>query len=344
MKKLKIAQVAPMWFPVPPKKYGGTERIISFVTEGLVKKGHIVELFAPGDSITKAKLTSISSKGIIDQGVAWTDYWWNIFNHSKVFERADEFDIIHCHWHFMGAFFQRFTKTPVIHTLHNILKPNDFRWDILKEYQNDFNPVFISQSEKEDSPINFVKSNIVYNGIDITPFRFNPTPKDQLVWIARICPAKGTKEAIEIAKQLGMKLLMAGQLQPQHQEYFDKEIKPELNDNIQYLGELTEKELVELYGSAKAFLYPINWEEPFGLVMVEAMATGTPVVVFDRGSAREIVQDGKTGFIVKGIDGAVEAVKKIGQIKRKDCRALVEEKFTKEVMVDQYEKLYNKII
>lgn len=344
MKKLKIAQIAPMWFPVPPEKYGGTERIISFITEGMIKKGHTVELFAPGNSKTKAKLTALSDKGIIEQGVAWTDYWWNVFNHAKAFERAEEFDIIHCHWHFMGSFFQRFTKTPVVHTLHNILKPEDFRWQILKEYQNDFNPVFISQSEKDDSPINFKNNYIVYNGIDIAPFKFNSTPQDHLVWIARICPSKGAKEAIEIAKQLGMKLLMAGQLQPQHEEYFEKEIKPELNDNIRYLGELSEKEIAELYGSAKAFLYPINWEEPFGLVMVEAMACGTPVIVFDRGSAREIVEDGKTGFVVKGIAGAVEAVKKIDQIKREDCRKRVEDNFTKEVMVEEYEKLYYKVI
>jgi len=344
MRKLKIAQIAPLWFPIPPEKYGGTERIISFLTEELVKRGHDVTLFAPGDSKTKAKLVPFVKKGVISSGIAWQDYWWNLINHSIAFERAKEFDIIHSHWIIMGACFQRFVKTPVVHTMHNIPDKTHLRWEVLNYYKNDLNPVFISESEKNNSPVKFKNSWVVYNGIDLKPFNFNPKPKNHFIWIARICQAKGTKEAIQIAKKAGVKLLLAGQLQPHHQEYFEKEIKPELNSNIQYIGEISEKELSNFYGQGKVCLYPINWEEPFGLVMAESMACGTPVIVFDRGSAKEVVKDGKTGFIVNTIDEAVEAIKKIGQIDRNECRKRVEDNFSIKKMVDGYEKVYYDIL
>jgi glycosyltransferase involved in cell wall biosynthesis len=344
MKKLKIAQIAPLWFSIPPKKYGGIERIISFLTEDLVRRGHKVTLFASGDSKTKARLISLTKRSIIDRGVRWTDYWWNIFNHSVAFEKANEFDIIHCHWEMLGGFFQRFSKTPVLHTLHNIPSSETVRWETYKHYKNDLNLVFISKSERRNAPIKFKNSWIIYNGINTSQFKFNPHPKDHFIWIARVSRIKGTREAIEIAKKAGVKLLLAGQIQPQEQEYFNKEIKPELNQQIQYLGELSQEKLSSFYGSAKGCLYPIDWEEPFGLVMVEAMACGTPVIVFDRGSAREVIKDKKTGFIVKDINEAVKAVKKINQIKRSDCRRWVEDNFSKEKMVDDYERLYYKII
>ena len=343
-KKLRIAQVAPLWFPVPPKKYGGTERIISFLTEGLVKKGHKVTLFAPGDSKTKAKLVALIKKGIISLGATWKEFWWDIFNHSVAFQRAKEFDIIHCHWNLMGAFFQRFIKTPVVHTLHNIPSPSNLRWQIIKEYKNDIRAVFISKSEKRNSVVKFKHSWVVYNGINLSDFKFNPKPKNHFIWIARICPAKGTKEAIEIAKKAKIKLLLAGQIQPHYRQYFEKEIKPRLTSTIKYVGELPKEKLSKFYGSAKGCLYPIHWEEPFGLIMTESMACGTPVIVFDKGSAREVVKDGKTGFIVNNIKEAVEAIKRINEIDRKKCREWVEENFTKEKMVDNYEKLYYEIL
>jgi len=343
-KKLKIAQIAPLWFPIPPKKYGGTERIISAITEELVKRGHKVTLFAADESKTKAKLVPISRKGIISMGVSWGDYWWNLFCHSRAFEKAAEFDIIHCHWVINGIFFQKIVKTPVVHTLHNIPVPTDPRWRIFEYYKNDFNPVFISKSEKKNAPVKFKNSWVVYNGIDISSFKFNPKPKDHFIWIARICPAKGVKEAIEIAEKAKVKLLLAGQLQPHWKEYFDKEIKPRLNSQIKYLGEISQNEFSNFYGQAKGCLYPINWEEPFGLIMAESMACGTPVIVFDRGSAREVVKDGKTGFVVKNINEAVKAIKKIDQIDRRECRKRVEKKFTIKKMVDEYEKVYYEIL
>ena len=344
MRKLRIAQIAPVWYSIPPKKYGGIERIISFLTEELVKRGHKVTLFAPGNSKTKAKLVSLIKEGTISSGAKWTDYWWNLLNHSVAFERASDFDIIHCHWVMMGGFFQRFVKTPVLHTLHNIPPPKNQRWKVFEYYKNDLNPVFISKSERKNSPVRFKNNWVVYNGIDISQFKFNPKPKKHFIWIARICPAKGTKEAIKIAKKAKVRLLLAGQIQPQHKKYFQDEIEPELNSQIQYVGELSQKELSDFYESARACLYPINWEEPFGLIMTESMACGTPVIVFDRGSAREVVKNGKTGFVVKNIKEGIEAIKKIDQIDRKECTKHVEENFSIKKMIDGYERVYYDIL
>ncbi len=343
-KKLRIAQIAPLWFPIPPEKYGGIERIISFLTEELVKRGHEVTLFASGNSKTEAKLIPLTKKGLIHLEVAWQDYWFNLFNHSVAFEKANQFDIIHCHWGIIGGFFQKIVKTPVLQTMHNTPNAIDPRWKIFNHYKNDLNLVFISKSERKNAPVKIKNSWIVYNGMDISRFKFNPKSKEHFVWIARICEEKGTKEAIQIAKKAKVKLLLAGQIQPHHREYFRKEIKPELNSQIQYVGELSQKELSDFYGSAKGCLYPIRWKEPFGLVMTESMACGTPVIAFNRGSVPEVIKDGKTGFIVKSINEAVRAIKKIDQIDRRECRKWVEENFSVEKMVDNYEKVYQKIL
>ncbi len=343
-KKLKIAQIAPLWFPIPPQKYGGTERIVYYLTEGLIKRGHQVTLFASGDSKTRAKLVSLIKKHLIAKGVPWSDWWWNNLNYSSAFERAKEFDIIHSHWTSMGMFFQRLVKTPVLHTFHNIPSKNDHRWPVFAHYQKDSNIVFISQKQKENSPIRFKKEWVVYNGIDLSQFRFNPCSSDYFVWIGRICPAKGTHTAIKIAKKAEIKLILAGQIQPMYQEYFEKEIKPYLGTKIRYLGELSQKQLSPFYGPAKAFIYPLEWEEPFGLCLVESMACGTPVIAFRKGSIPEVIKDKKTGFVVDNIQETLRAIKKIDQVNRAECRQWVKKKFTIEKMVENYERIYYKIL
>lgn len=346
MRKLKIAQIAPLWFSIPPKKYGGIERIISYLTEGLIERGHEVWLFASGDSKTKAKLISVTKKGLIEQGIPWHDWWWNNFNYSFAFEiiKKEKFDIVHSHWNILGANFQRFVKTPVLHTLHNIPSKNDHRWKIFNYYKKDLNVVFISKSEKRNCPIKFKNSWIIYNGINLSDFNFNPKPKDHFIWIARVSPAKGIENAISVAEKLKLKLLLAGQLQPMMKDYFEQKIKPRLTNKIRYIGEISQERLSDFYGKARACLYPIEWEEPFGLIMAESQACGTPVIAFDRGSASEVIKNGKTGFVVKNINEMVQAVKKINQIKREDCRKWIEENFTVEKMVSNYEKLYYQIL
>jgi len=351
-RKLRIAQIAPLWFPIPPEKYGGTERIISYLTEGLVKKGHDVTLFASGDSKTKARLISVTKKHLIWRKISWQDWWWNNLNYAAAFEKAGEFDIIHSHWTPLGMYFQRLVKTPVLHTLHNIPIKTDHRWKIFEYYQKDSNVVFISKMERRNSPISFKREWVIYNGINLAQFKFNPQPKGHLIWIGRICEKKGIENAILVAKKIGMKLILAGQLQPQYEDYFKEKIRPHLSPKIKYLGELSQEELSDFYGKALCFLYPFEWQEPFGLCMAEAMACGTPVITFDRGSAKEVVKNGKTGFVIpffdkgkkKNIKGLIEAVKQIDKIKREGCRKWVEQNFTIEKMVDEYEKIYYQLV
>ena len=350
-RKLKIAQIAPLWFPIPPKKYGGTERIIYYLTEGLVKRGHDVTLFASGDSKTSAKLSSVTKKGLIKKGISWQDWWWNSFNHSFAFKKAKKFDIIHCHWTPMGMFFQDFVKTPVLNTFHNIPKKTDQRWTIFRQLQKS-NIIFISEKEKKNSPVRFRKEWVIYNGVDTKKFKFKNKSGNYFLWVGRVCQDKGIENAILAAKKTGIKLLLAGQLQPMYQDYFRKKVKPFLNSRIQYIGEKNQKELISLYQNAQALLYPIQWQEPFGLAMAESQACGTPVIAFDRGSVSEVVKNNKTGFVVpfhdkkgkKNISGLVKAIKNIDKIKREDCRKWVEDNFTQEIMVKNYEKLYYKIL
>jgi glycosyltransferase involved in cell wall biosynthesis len=343
MRRLKIAQIAPLWFSIPPKKYGGTERIIYHLTEGLIERGHKVALFASGDSKTRAKLFWVTKRGLISRGISWQDWWWNNLNYSLAFERAKNFDIVHSHWTPLGMFFQNFVKTPVLHTFHNIPPKNDHRWEVLK-YFKDSNVVFVSKKERENSPVRFKKEYVVYNGIDISLFKFNKKPKDYFIWVGRISPAKGTEEAVLIAKKAKVKLILIGQLQPMYEDYFKKKIKPHLNEKIKYIGEIAQEKLVHYYRNAKGFIFPLQWEEPFGLCLIEAMACGTPVIAFPKGSIPEIVKNGETGFIVKNIKEAVEAIKMVDKIKREDCRIWVKENFTIEKMVENYEKIYYQIL
>jgi glycosyltransferase involved in cell wall biosynthesis len=341
--RLKIAQIAPLWFPIPPKKYGGTERIIFYLTEELIKRGHDLTLFASGDSKTKAKLILVTKRGLISRGIPWQDWWWNNLNYSLAFEKAKRFDIIHSHWTPLGMFFQKLVKTPVLHTFHNLPPKDDHRWEVLK-YFRDSNVVFISKKERENSPVRFKREYVVYNGIDISQFKFKKKPKDYFLWVGRISPAKGTEEAVIIAKKAKVKLILVGQLQPMYEDYFERKIRPNLNEKIKYLGELTQKRLIFYYQNAKGFLFPLQWEEPFGLCLIEAMACGTPVIAFSKGSIPEVVKDKKTGFIVKNIEEAVEAIKTVDKIKREDCREWVKENFSLEKMVENYERIYYQLL
>lgn len=340
---MKIAHIAPLWYNIPPTKYGGTEKVISYLVDDLVDRGHEVTLFATGNSKTKAKLVSTRDVSLVESGIPWRDSFANTDNVATAFRQAGEFDVIHSHLQLTGAFFAQFTKTPVLHTMHNIPGLTDWRWDLLGKYKDIYNPVFISRKQQELSPVVFPHSWVAYNGIDISIYEFNDKPEDYYIWIGLVTKAKGIENAIAAAKKSGIKLILAGKVDETNQEYFDKSIKPELNDKIQFIGELGGKTLTDYYKNAKGLIYPINWHEPFGLVIVEAMASGTPVIAYAKGSVPEIVQDSVNGFIVDSIDGVIEAVNKIETIDRKKCRETVERKFTKERMTDAYEVIYKEL-
>ncbi|MBU1159592.1 glycosyltransferase family 4 protein [Patescibacteria group bacterium] len=355
MKKLRIAQIAPLWITIPPLKYGGIERIIAMLCNSLSDKGHEVTLFASPGSTAKGKLISVFEKPLLDANIPWSNPIWNLRNLSLAIEMANDgkFDIIHSHLDLWALFFHNLTKTPVIHTMHNPLyrtnadANKDDRLRLFMEEAKRTNITFISQSAKNQAMLEFPKkrSRIIYNGIDLSHFKFNKKGGDHFVWIARMNKHKGVENAIAAAEKLGAKLLLAGRIDPTQTEYFDTYIKPHLNEKIKYVGELTEEQLSDFYGPAKACLYPIEWEEPFGLVVAESMACGTPVIAYHRGSMPELIEDGKSGFVIdSNIDLLVEKMKKIGQINRVLVRQQVEEKFSKERMVDDYEKAYYEII
>ncbi len=348
-KKLRIAQIAPLWLTIPPLKYGGIERIIAMLCNGLVKKGHKVTLFAAPGSKTKAKLITVFPKPLLEAKISWTNPIWNLRNLSKVFEIANkgEFDIIHSHLDLWTLFFHGLTKTPVLHTMHNPLyrtnaeASKDDRLRLFSEEAHRTNIVMISKSALSQAMVKLPKSRIIYNGINLSHFKFNPVGGDHFVWIARMNKHKGVENAIAAAEKLGAKLLLAGRIDPTQREYFKKVIKPHLNKKIKYVGELTEAQLSDFYGPAKALLYPIEWEEPFGLVVAESMACGTPVIAYRRGSMPELIEHGKTGFVIdSNLNKLVAAMKKIDQIDRTLARKRIEQKFSKERMVDDYEKVY----
>jgi len=348
MRKLKIAQVAPLWFPIPPEKYGGIEWVVFNLCEGLKKLGHKVTLFASGDSKVPCKLVATYPSSLIKKGVSWYDPTYNLMNLTEVFKRAKEFDIIHTHIDLWETFFPPLAKTVCLHTIHNPLyttkdpKKNS-RFFILKHFKKQ-NFVAISKSQKKISQVKINFAAVIYNGIRIEEFKFNRHPKDHFIWCARIDKYKGIENAIKIAKEAKVKLVLAGRLDPTQREYFKKKIKPHLGKQIKYIGEYSQEEKSDFFGEAKALLYPIEWHEPFGLNMVEAMACGTPVIAFKMGSVPEVVKNGKTGFVVKNIKEAVRAVKEIDRIKREECRKWVEENFTARKMASDYEKLYFKLL
>lgn len=350
---LKIAQVGPIWYNIPPLTYGGTERVVFNLTEELVKKGHDVTLFASGSAKTSAKLESIHPKALFDDGIPGTNSTYPLLHITNALDQADKFDILHIHIsrasEYVAFPLARFLKHKVVFTNHFPYPENPNQTDrhrILQKYK-DLNFISISNAQRKGGE-NLNWTHTVYNGIDISPFTFNPDPDNYLCWLGRFASDKGALEAIKAAKAAGINIKMAGNvdtLKGEDREYFEKSIKPHIDDNrVEYVGEVNEEQKRKLLGSAQALLMPIKWNEPFGLVMAEAMACGTPVVAFRNGAAPEIVADTKTGFIVDTVSEMTERIKKIDSIDRHTCRARVETMFTSEKMADNYVKAYKDII
>lgn len=354
MKKLKIGQISPLNLPIPPKKYGGTERIIFWLCEELKKLGHKVFLFGTKDSKISCKLIPIidkslwMAKNIKDHIPYYALEMVKIAKLSKEFK----FDVLHDHLGPLSLTLYGQVNIPILHTLHIPFKGKDRIW----VYQKlNAKLISISFSQRKPAPnLNYVAN--IYNGIDISEFPFNKKPKNYFFWTGELSPRKGILEVIKIAKLAKLKLILAGRIPlPQQRDdfvFFQKYIKKELNKKkIQYVGELSSKKLAYYYKNAIAFLYPLQWEEPFGLTMVESMACGTPVIAFKRGSVPEIVKNKITGFVIESFkkgqqnfEDFIEGIENISQIKRENCREWVEKNFTKEKMVKEYEKLYYKIL
>ncbi|MFH1392102.1 MAG: glycosyltransferase family 4 protein [bacterium] len=349
---MKILMLAPVEERVPPRKYGGTELVVYNLTEGLVKRGYQVTLAASGDSITSAKLYCLSKKSLRIR--------LNKQNHELKLREAfkyiaiaralklasrKKFDIVHNHIGWRILPFSFFIKMPMITTLHGPL--TDYYQKTVYSQFKKAHLVSISKSQRQPAPqLNY--AGTVYNGIDLDKFIFNNKPQDYFAFLGRISPEKGIWFAIKAALRAKIKLLIGAKIDPVDQKFYQSKIKPLINGKqIQYLGELNHNQKVQLLKNARAVINPINWQEPFGLVMTEAMACGTPVIATRRASASEIIIDKKTGFLVdpqNPIPGIIKAVKNIDQIRRGDCRKRVEEKFTTDHMVAGYEKVYKKVI
>ena len=349
MKKLKIAQIAPLWETVPPKKYGGIEIMMDKIINELLKRGHEVTLFASGNSKTKAKLKAVFPKSLFEMKVDWYHRSHNLINAANAFSMASDFDVIHNHAGDNGLLFSQTTKTPVLTTLHNVLpdlkQKNSDEYITMKYFSKKTNFVSISFNQRTHTNIKFNYVDTIYNGINLKDFSFNSKPQDYFVWLGRIHYGKGLWNAVHNAKISKEKLIIAGNITCESDEKYFQSIKPMIDGKkIKFIGEVGPKEKNKLLGGAKAVLFPSIWEEPFGLVMTEAMATGTPVIGFNRGSVSEVIKDGVTGFVVKDDKGMIKAMKKIDKIDRGKCRKHVEKYFSVEKMVDGYEKNYLKLI
>ncbi|MBI3305230.1 glycosyltransferase family 4 protein [Candidatus Parcubacteria bacterium] len=343
-KKLRIAQLAPLWIPIPPRTYGGIELVLSELTEELVRRGYDITLFASGDSKTSAKFIPVIEKAI------WLDH--ELKNpHApvmqmlkEVFDRFYEFDILHNHFNFfMFPLSLRLDCPQFLTTVH---RPVDKQYaEAMKAYHK-IKFVAISEDHKKSiEEFGVPVCGVVYNGIDPARYEFNDSPGDYLLYLSRLNMEKGVLTAIEVARAAGQKLIIAGNSAGNAEwSFFLHEIQPRLNDeHISFRGQVNFEEKVELLKNARALLFPIDRREPFGLVMTEAMACGTPVIGFRKGSVPEIIEHGRTGFVVDAPEEMIKATERLPEINRKTCRKTIEEKFSLKQMVDKYEKIYEKL-
>ena len=335
---MKIAQVSPLYESVPPKMYGGTERVVSFLTEELVAQGQDVTLFASGDSQTSAKLIP-GSKTALRLSKNSVDYLaHHIAMLDDVMRMAPEFEVIHFHIDYMHFPLSRYCALPSVTTLHGRLDLPDLI-PIYRRYA-DAPVISISMAQRKPLPLANWVANVPH-GLPADLLTFNPKAGDYLAFLGRISPEKRVDRAIEIAKRAGMPLKIAAKIDNADRAYYESTIKPLMGDpNIEFIGEIGENEKSEFLGNAYAYLFPIDWPEPFGLTMIEAMACGTPTIAFNRGSVPEVMQEGLTGFIVNDMDEAVAAVEKIESIERTACRNVFEKRFTATHMAERYVQIY----
>ena len=339
---LRIAQVAPLYESVPPKSYGGTERVVAYLTEELVRRGHQVTLFASGDSTAKAKIQSTYPAALRAAGLPHLGASLQMPALSEVFDRSDRFDIIHCHIDYWSFPFGRLVATPTVTTLHGRLDIEELHG--IYRYYSDAPVVSISDAQRAPLPeLNWLDT--VYHGLPKEQLRFNPRPGKYLAFLGRIAPEKRPDLAIEIAHRAGIPLKLAAKIDVVDRDYFESTIRPRIDShNVEFIGEIGESEKSQFLGDALALLFPIDWPEPFGLVMIEALACGTPVIARPRGSVPEILNHGVTGFVSSSLNDLVHAVRRVSDIPRGKCREVFETRFTADAMAANYERIYYQLI
>jgi glycosyltransferase involved in cell wall biosynthesis len=339
---MKIAQIAPLYESVPPVLYGGTERVVCWLTEELVRMGHEVTLFASGDSVTRARLVPMCPRALRLDSQCKDPVAHHVIMMERVFQQAAEFDLIHSHVDYLHFSLSRRTNTPCVSTLHGRLDIPDLAplYQLFREM-----PV-VSISDSQRSPLPWANwQGTVHHGMPRQSLQLGTGKGGYLAFLGRISPEKGVDEAIAIAQRAGMRLRIAAKVDPADRLYFEGQIKPLLKgDLVEFIGEIGHDQKNAFLGDAAALLFPICWPEPFGIVMMEAMACGTPVIAYRNGSVPEVLENGVTGFIVSNTDEAVDAVTRIGQIDRVGCRKQFELRFSDERMALDYLAIYEKLI
>ena len=334
---MRIAVLSPISWRTPPRHYGPWESVVSLLTEELVRLGLDLTLFATGDSQTSGKLVAVcprpySEDDSVDPKVA------ECLHISEVFERAADFDLIHNHYDFLPLTYSALVKTPVVTTIHGFSSPSII--PVYKKYNAQSHYVAISEADKSPE-LDYIAT--IHHGIDIAQFPFLEAEGKYLLFFGRIHPHKGVREAINVAQLVGIKLVIAGIIQDQ--DYFAAEVEPHIDGKtVEYLGSVGPDQRADVLGHALALLHLISFEEPFGLSMVESMACGTPVIAFPRGSIREVIRHGETGYIVEDIEHAVDAVAALQSIDRSACREDVERRFSHTRMARDYVDAYEKIL
>lgn len=339
---MRIAQVAPLWESVPPKLYGGTERIVSYITEELVALGHDVTLFASGDSETTARLEAICPQALrLNTGISNRDAPFMMLQ-ERALGATRGFDIIHSHLDVIGFPLARRNPIPIVTTLHG-------RQDLpeLEPVFREFSELpLVSISDAQRKPLPWANwAATVHHGLPRNLYAFHPQTQGYLAFLGRIAPEKRPDQAIEIAKRAGIPLRIAAKVDPADQNYYEAEVEPLLNHPlIEFIGEISDAEKDEFIGNAMALVCPYDWPEPFGLVLIEALACGTPVLAYRRGSIPEIIDHGVTGFICETVSEMVDAVGQASLIDRRRCRAAFDERFTADRMAGDYVALYERLL
>ncbi|PYJ91585.1 MAG: glycosyl transferase [Verrucomicrobia bacterium] len=339
---MRIAQVAPLYESVPPKYYGGTERVVSYLTEELVRQGHEVTLFASGDSVTKAHLVAACRRSLRMDKHCVDRMAHHILMLEHMLQRAAEFDIVHFHTDYLHFPLSRREQITHVTTLHGRLDIPDLV-PLHQEFR-DMPVISISDGQREPLPWANWQAT-VYHGLPADMYQFRDEPGSYLAFLGRVSPEKRVDRAIEIAKQVRIPLKIAAKVDRVDTDYFETVVEPLLRHPfVEFVGEIGEGEKAEFLGNAYALLFPIDWPEPFGLVMIEAMACGTPVIAYRGGAVPEVMEEGHTGFIVEGLEDAVEAVLRVPELSRKRCREVFDQRFTAARMAHDYVQVYERLI
>lgn len=340
--RLRIAQVSPLYEAVPPSGYGGTERVVSFLTEELVRRGYDVTLFASGDSRTAAHLVAPVPRALRLDPNCRDPLVHHLAMLSEVYRRAGEFDLIHCHTDYLGLPLARGSRTPTLLTLHGRLDIDD----LAPMYAAHREVPLISISDAQRRPLpDAAWFSTVHHGVPAAEFPVGDGAGDYLLFLGRISPEKCPDVAIRVAQRAGKRLRIAAKVDAVDREYFRTHVEPLLDSgHVEFLDEVSGDDKARLLGEATALLFPIDWPEPFGLVMIEALACGTPVIARARGSVPEVIEDGVTGLIAETEDELVAAVAAVDQLDRGACRAAFERRFTDAAMCDRYLAVYERVV